>query len=63
MHESSGSQFFRVTTGIQLGPDTSDESRFIMTFLTIFRVQQLVYVAYICMPTFIGVHIIWICVC
>ena len=34
MHESSGSQFFRNTTGIQSGPDASDESRFVMTFLT-----------------------------
>ena len=34
MYESSGSQFFRTTTGIQSGPDAFDESRFIMTFLT-----------------------------
>ena len=27
MHESSGSQFFKTTTGIQSGPDTFDESR------------------------------------
>ena len=30
MYESSGSQFFRTTTGIQSGPDAFDESRFIM---------------------------------
>ena len=35
MYESSGSQFFRTTTGIQPGPDAFDESRFFMTFLTI----------------------------
>ena len=35
MYESSGSQFFRTTTGIQLGADAFDESKFIMTFLTI----------------------------
>ena len=35
MHESSGSQFFRTTTGIKSGPDAFDESRFIMTLLTI----------------------------
>ena len=35
MHESSGSQFFRTTTGIQSGPDAFDESRFVMTFSTI----------------------------
>ena len=35
MYESSGSQFFRTTTGIQSGPDAFDESRFAMTFLTI----------------------------
>ena len=34
MCESSGSQFFRTTTGIQSGPDAFDESRFVMTFLT-----------------------------
>ena len=35
MYESSGSQFFRTTTGIQSGPDAFEESRFVMTFLTI----------------------------
>ena len=35
MHESLGSQFFRTTTEIQSGPDAFDESRFVMTFLTI----------------------------
>ena len=34
MYESSGSQFFRTTTGIQSGPDAFDGSWFIMTFLT-----------------------------
>ena len=34
-YESSGSQFFRTTTGIQSGPDLFDESSFVMTFLTI----------------------------
>ena len=38
MYESSGSQFFRTTTGIQSGPDAFDESRFVMTFLTILGV-------------------------
>ena len=41
MYESSGSQFFRTTTGIQSGPDAFDESRFIMTFLTILRVIEI----------------------
>ena len=41
MYESSGSQFFRTTTGIQSGPDAFDESRFIMTFLTILRVMEI----------------------
>ena len=35
MSESSGSQFFRTTTGIQSGLDAFDKSRFIMTFLII----------------------------
>ena len=40
MYESSGSQFFRTTTEIQSGPDAFDESRFIMTFLTILGVPE-----------------------
>ena len=38
MYKSSGSQFFRNTTGIQSGPDAFDESRFVMTFVTILGV-------------------------
>ena len=34
MYESSDSHFFRTTTKAQSGPDTFDESRFIMTLLT-----------------------------
>ena len=41
MYESSASQFFRTTTGIQSGPDTFDESRFVMTFLTILGVMEI----------------------
>ena len=41
MYESSGSQFFRTTTGIQSGPEAFDESRFVMTFLTILGVMDL----------------------
>ena len=41
MYESSGSQFFRTTTGIQSGPDALDESRFVMTFLTILGVMEI----------------------
>ena len=40
MCESSGSHFFRTTTGIQSGPGAFDESRFIMTFLTILGVMD-----------------------
>ena len=32
MYESSGSQFFKTTTGIQSGPDTFDKSSLVMTF-------------------------------
>ena len=39
MDESSGSQFFKTTTGIQSGQDTFDESRFVMTYLTILGVM------------------------
>ena len=41
MYESSGSQSFRNTTGILSGPDLFDESRFFMTFLTIFGVTEI----------------------
>ena len=41
MYESSGSQFFRTTTRIQSGPDAFDESRFVMTFLTILGVMEI----------------------
>ena len=41
MYESSGSQFFRTSTGIQSGPDAFDESRFIMTFLSILGVTEI----------------------
>ena len=41
MFENSGSQFFRTTTGIQSGPDAFDESRLIMTFLTILGVMEI----------------------
>ena len=37
---SSGSHFFRTTTGIQSGPSAYDESRFVMTFLTNSRVLE-----------------------
>ena len=40
MHESSGSQFFRNTTGIQSGTDASDESAFVMTYLTILGLPE-----------------------
>ena len=43
MHESSGSQCFRSTTGIQSGPDVFDESRFFMTFLTILGVTEILW--------------------
>ena len=41
MYVSSGSQFFRTTTGIQSGPEAFDESRFVMTFLTILGVMEI----------------------
>ena len=43
MHESSGSQFFKTTSEIKSGPDAFDESRFIMTFLTILRVTEILW--------------------
>ena len=42
MYESAGSQFFRTTTGVQSVPDAFDESRFVMTFLTILGVMEIV---------------------
>ena len=41
MYESLGSQFFRTTTGIQSGPEAFDESSFVMTFLTIFGIMEI----------------------
>ena len=41
MYESSGLQFFRTPTGIQSGPDTFHESSFVMTFLTILGVMEI----------------------
>ena len=41
MQESSGSQFFRTTTGIQSRPDEFDKSRFIVTFLTNLGVMEI----------------------
>ena len=40
MYESLDSQFSRTTTGIQSGPHAFEESRFIMTFLTILGVTE-----------------------
>ena len=39
-HKSLDSQFFRTTTGIQSGPDASDESWFVLTFLIILVVAE-----------------------
>ena len=41
MHESSGSQFFRATPGIQSGPDVFDESRFVTTFFIILGATEI----------------------
>ena len=41
MNESSGLQFFRTTAGIQSEPDTFDDSRFIISFLTILGVIEI----------------------
>ena len=41
MYESSGSQFFRTTTGLRSGPDAFDESRYAMTFLAILGVTEI----------------------
>ena len=41
MYESSGSQFFRTTIGVQSGSDVFDESRFVVTFLTILGLMKI----------------------
>ena len=41
MYESSGSQFSRTTSGIVSGIEAFDESRFIMTYLTILGVIEI----------------------
>ena len=43
MYESSGSQFFRTPTGIQSRRDAFDESRFVITFLIILGVMDILY--------------------
>ena len=43
MYESSSSLFFRTTTGIQSGPETFDESRFLITLLNILGVMEKIY--------------------
>ena len=43
MYQSSGSQFFRTTARIQSGPDAFDESTSNMTFLTIFRIIEILW--------------------
>ena len=40
MYESSDSQSLGSTIGIQSGPDTFDESRFVVTFLIILGVSE-----------------------
>ena len=44
MYESSGSQFFRTTTGIQSGPGAFDKSRLVMAFSTNLGVTEKYYV-------------------
>ena len=41
VYESSGSQILRTTTGIQSEPGAFDESRSVMTFLTILEVIEI----------------------
>ena len=41
MKKSSGSLFFRTTTGILSEPETFDKPKFIMTFLTILGVIEI----------------------
>ena len=41
MYKSSSLHFFRNTTVIQSGPDVVDESRFVMIFLTILGVTEI----------------------
>ena len=43
MYEISNSQFFRTTTEIQSGPDALHKSRFVMTFLTILGVMEILW--------------------
>ena len=42
INKSSGSQFFRTATGIKSGPDAFDESRFVVTFLNIIVVKEII---------------------
>ena len=41
MYESSGSQLFQTATGIKSGRDAFEKTRFVMTFLTILGVTNM----------------------
>ena len=41
MYKSSDSKFFRTTAAAQSGPDVFNNSRFVMTFLTILGVTKI----------------------
>ena len=41
IYESSGSQFFRTITGILSGPDAFEKPRFILTFIIILGVTEI----------------------
>ena len=41
MYVSSGPQFFKTITGMQSGPDVFDGSRFVITYLTILGVTEI----------------------
>ena len=43
MYQSSGSQFFRTTTGMKSGPDAFDQSRVVMTIVTILGVTEMLW--------------------
>ena len=53
----SGSQFLRTTTGIQPGPDPFDESWFIMMFLTILGVIEILCIFSLVLDRKIGKEI------
>ena len=57
MYESSDSQFFKATTEMQSGPDKIDASGFIMTFLIMLGVAEILRSLRLFLSLFISIDV------